>query len=100
MAAAPAIPVIDPATETPIGAVAAGSAADVDRAVAATARAFPAFAISPVAERIALLGRIAALLEERTEDFARAIASEMAAAIGLARHGQWTFAIAHVRAQM
>lgn len=100
VAPAPAIPVIDPATETRIGRVAAGSAADIDRAVAAATRAFPAFAISPVADRIALLGRIAALLEERAEDFARAIATEMGAAIGFARVSQVPFAIAHVRAQM
>ena len=97
---APAIPVTDPATESVIGTIAAGSAADVDRAVAAAARAFPAFAVSPVAERIALLGRIAALLEERAEAFAQAIAIEMGAAIGFARASHVPFAIAHVRAQM
>lgn len=97
--AAPAIPVIDPATESVIGSIAAGSAADVDRAVAAAARAFPAFAASPVAERVALLGRIVALLEERAEAFAQAIATEMGAAIGFARASQVPFAIAHVRAQ-
>ncbi|WP_230769859.1 aldehyde dehydrogenase family protein [Sphingomonas sp. Leaf4] len=99
---APATPiaVVDPATETSIGAIAAGSAADVDRAVAAGVRAFPAFAASPVADRIALLGRIAALLEERAESFARAIATEMGAAISFARASQVPFAIAHVRAQI
>jgi len=100
VAPAPAIPVIDPATESAIGTVAAGSAADVDRAVAAATRAFPAFSISPVADRIALLGRIAALLEARAEAFAQAIATEMGAAIGFARASQVPFAIAHVRAQM
>lgn len=100
VASSPAIPVIDPATESEIGTIAAGSAADVDRAVAAAARAFPTFAVSSVADRVALLGRIVALLEERAEAFAQAIASEMGAAIGFARASQVPFAIAHVRAQM
>lgn len=100
LVSSPAIPVIDPATESEVGTVAAGSAADVDRAVAAAARAFPSFAASPVADRIALLGRIVALLEERAEAFAQAIATEMGAAIGFARASQVPFAIAHVRAQM
>lgn len=100
LAPSPAIPVIDPATESEVGTIAAGSAADVDRAVAAAARAFPTFAVSPVADRVALLGRIVALLEERAEAFAQAIATEMGAAIGFARASQVPFAIAHVRAQM
>ncbi len=94
------IAVIDPATETQIGTIAAGSAADVDRAVAAALRAFDSFSVSPVADRIALLERIAALMEQRAEAFAQAIALEMGAAIGFARASQVPFAIAHVRAQI
>lgn len=97
---APRIGVVDPATETQIGTIAAGSAADVDRAVAAAKRAFDGFALSPVAERIAMLERIATLMEQRADAFAKAIATEMGAAIGFARASQVPFAIAHVRAQI
>jgi aldehyde dehydrogenase (NAD+) len=95
---APRIPVTNPATEEVIGHVAAGSREDVDRAVAAARRAFGAFSISPVADRLALLTRIRELLEARTEEFAQAIAAEMGAAITFARAGQVHFGIEHVRA--
>ncbi len=77
----PRIPVTNPYSEEVIGHIAAGSAADVDLAVAAARRAFPSFSQTSVAERIALLTRIKDLLEERTEQFAQAITAEMGAAI-------------------
>ena len=62
---APRIAVTNPATEEVIGHIAAGSAADVDLAVAAARRAFEGFSQTSVAERVALLERIRDLLEER-----------------------------------
>ncbi len=53
------IDVIDPASERALGQVSLGSAADVDRAVAAARRAFPAFSQTTPAERMALLDKIA-----------------------------------------
>ena len=94
------IAVVDPFTEEIIGHVAAGSSTDVDLAVAAARRAFEAFSQSSVEERLALLGRILALLEERAELFAQAIVAEMGAPIGFARASHVPFGIAHVRAQM
>ncbi len=94
---APRLDVINPATEEVIGRIAAGSAADVDLAVAAARRAFGDFSRTPVAERQALLARIKDLLEERTEEFAQAIVAEMGAAISFARAGQVHFGIEHVR---
>jgi aldehyde dehydrogenase (NAD+) len=95
---APKIPVTNPYTEETIGHVAAGSAADVDRAVAAARRAFGSFSRTSVEERLALLTRIRDLLEERSEAFAQAIVAEMGAAITFARAGQCHFGIEHVRA--
>jgi aldehyde dehydrogenase (NAD+) len=92
------IPVVNPASEEVIGHIAAGTAEDVDLAVAAARRAFATFSITPVAERLALLTRVRDLLEARTEEFARAIAAEMGAAISFARAGQVFFGIEHVRA--
>ena len=55
----PAVPnlfdVINPATEEVAGQISLGSSADVDRAVAAARRAFPAFSQTSREERIALL---------------------------------------------
>lgn len=97
---APRIAVIDPVSEGVLGDIAAGSALDVDLAVAAAKRAFVTFSQSTVEERIALLGRVLALMQERAEQFARAISTEMGAAIAFARASQVPFAIAHVRAQI
>lgn len=97
---APQIAVYDPFSEDVTGYVSAGSAADVDMAVAAARRAFSSFSASSVEERVALLGRIAALLEERAELFAQAMVTEMGVAISFARASQVPFAIAHVRVQM
>ena len=94
---APLIPVLNPYTEEAFGQIAAGSAADVDLAVAAAKRAFGSFSRTTVAERVALLTRIKDLLEERSEQFAKAIVAEMGAAITFARGGQVHFGIEHVR---
>ncbi|PZU07999.1 aldehyde dehydrogenase family protein [Sphingomonas sp.] len=91
------LPVIDPARETAIAHVAAGSAADLDRAVAAARAAFPAFSQTPVAERHALLERIRALILERAEPLARTLTSEMGATISHARASHVALAAAHVR---
>lgn len=97
---APLIAVLNPATEAVIGHVAAGSAGDVDLAVAAARRAFASFSQTTVAERLALLTRIKDLLEERAELFAQAIVAEMGAAISFARGGQVFFGIEHVRVML
>ncbi|MEO6041900.1 MAG: aldehyde dehydrogenase family protein [Croceibacterium sp.] len=95
---APRIAVTNPYSEEVIGHIAAGSAADVDLAVAAARRAFGQFSQTSVADRLALLTRIKDLLEERSEAFAQAIVAEMGSAIGFARAGQCHFGIEHVRA--
>ena len=94
---ADAVPVINPATEERVAQIAAGSAADVDSAVAAARGAFPAFAALSVETRAALLDRIHALILERAESFAQAISLEMGAAISYARSAQVPFAAAHIR---
>ena len=94
------IAVVNPFSEEVAGHVAAGSPMDVDLAVAAARRAFERFSQSTVRDRIALLGRVLALLEERAELFAQAIVAEMGAPIAFARTAHVPFAIAHLRTQM
>ena len=92
------LPVVDPSSGEIIAEVAAGTAADLDRAVAAARAAFPAFAASAVAARIALLERIHALILDRAEPLARTLTREMGAAISHARTAHVPLAAAHVRA--
>ena len=77
----PAVPrphdVINPATEEPAGRISLGSAADVDRAVAAARRAFPAFAATSKDERLALFARIVAVFKARQAELAAAVTAEM-----------------------
>jgi succinate-semialdehyde dehydrogenase/glutarate-semialdehyde dehydrogenase len=70
------LPIIDPATENPVGRVALASAADVDAAVAAADRAFADWARLPAHERGAIIKRAAELLAERSESVARTLSLE------------------------
>ncbi|MFO1425736.1 MAG: aldehyde dehydrogenase family protein [Steroidobacteraceae bacterium] len=91
------VPVVNPATEQSIADLPVGTAADVDAAVDAARRAFAEYSAWPVADRVALLGRMHALLRERAELFARALTLEMGVAISFARAAQVPFATEHVR---
>jgi aldehyde dehydrogenase (NAD+) len=90
-------PVMNPASEQLVGEIAAGSSDDVDLAVAAARRAFPAFSQTSVEERVALLGRILELIQQRAELLVDALVTEMGAAITFARASQVPFAAEHVR---
>ena len=92
--------VIDPATESPMGVISLGSAADVDRAVAAAKAAFPGFSATSVDERVALLERIVAAYERRYDEMAEIISHEMGAPITLAKHLQASGGLKHLRAAL
>ena len=89
--------IVNPATEDVFGSIAMGGAADVDAAVAAARRAFPAFSAWSVEARAELLLKIHTLLLERAESFAQALSLEMGVAISYARVAQVPFAAEHVR---
>jgi len=82
------IDVINPATEEAICAIALGSAADVDRAVAAAKAAFPAYSRWSRADRIALLQRIKDGFAARHDELARLVSQEMGAPIKMASSAQ------------
>jgi aldehyde dehydrogenase (NAD+) len=92
--------VINPATEEPFTAISIGSAADVDRAVAAARAAFPKFSQSSKAERVALLKRIIACYRARMEDIAQAVSMEMGAPISMARDSQAAAGLAHLESTL
>ncbi|WP_280258335.1 aldehyde dehydrogenase family protein [Nocardia wallacei] len=83
-AAAQTFDVVNPATEEIAGRVARGSAADVDLAVAAARQAFPAWAATPVVDRLAVLRAIGAEYDRRRGDLAAALTEEMGAPAALA----------------
>jgi len=88
--------VINPATEAVAGRIALGSAADVDRAVAAAKQAFVSFARTSRAERIDLLQAIIAEYRKRFGDLAAAVTEEMGAPVNLAQRGQVPAGIDHL----
>ncbi len=79
------IPVVNPANDEVIAEVVAGTAADVDAAVAAARAAFGAWSATPVAQRADYLTAIAGKLAERAEELARIISSEMGCPISVSR---------------
>ncbi len=97
-AGAAAIDIIDPATEEAIARISAGSADDIDQAVAAARRAFDGWSATPKAERIAFLERLAAIYRRRMDEMAKAISLEMGAPIKLARESQATVGLSHLEA--
>src|SRR6267142_1656818 len=75
---------VDPAAGAPYGRVASSDAADVERAVAAARRAFPAWSATPVAQRSRVLRAVARLIERDREQLARAEAVDGGKPIALA----------------
>lgn len=73
------IELVNPATEEVYATLALGSAADVDRAVAAARAAFPDFSQSAKTDRVNLFRRIISSYRERLQDFASAIVQELGA---------------------
>ncbi|MGP9803608.1 aldehyde dehydrogenase family protein [Paracoccus sp. NSM] len=98
---APAAPrdleVIDPSTEEPVAVISLGDQADTDRAVAAAKRAFPAWAATPPAERLALVEKILEIYERRAPDMARAITLEMGAPTDMSLGDQVDSGSYHIR---
>lgn len=71
------IEVENPATEQPLATIPAGTAADVDAAVAAARAAFPAWSRTTASERAGYLRRIRDGLAKRQDEIAETIATEM-----------------------
>lgn len=88
----------NPATEAVIGNITMGSAADVDQAVEAAKAAFPAYSVMPKQKRLALLEKLLAIYEERSEEVAQAISMEMGSPIDFSRGEQTPTGPGHMRA--
>jgi aldehyde dehydrogenase (NAD+) len=90
--------VINPATEEVCGRISLGSAADVDKAVAAANRAAEEFAKTTREERIALLEKIIEIYATRHDEIATAIMEEMGAPWKLAKYAQAASGPQHIQA--
>jgi aldehyde dehydrogenase (NAD+) len=88
--------VTNPATEEPIATISLGSAADVDKAVAAAARAFESYSQTSVDERVALLQRVIEVYKAKSEEMAQTIAREMGCPLSLARSAQAAAGLGHL----
>jgi len=70
------VEVVNPATGEAFAAVPRADRALVDRAVAAAKAAFPAWAATPFAERVAVVHRMADALEQHADEVARLLTQE------------------------
>ena len=91
------LPVFDPATGKTFAEVASGDAQDVEVAIAAAERAFPAWSMLPNSERARWLEKLADALEARLEDFAHAESRDGGKPIKLAREVEIPRAISNLR---
>ncbi len=84
------IEVVNPATEQTVASVPAGSADDVELAVATAKRAFPEWAATDVEQRAAILAKAADLIHDNAKALAQTLTSEqgkpVAEAIGEVNH--------------
>ncbi|GAB3093273.1 aldehyde dehydrogenase [Lysobacter terrae] len=91
------IEVFDPATARPFAEVARGNADDVEAAVAAAEKAWPAWSSLATTERARWLERLADALEARLDDFAHAESRDGGKPIRLAREVEIPRAISNLR---
>ncbi|KUJ78846.1 aldehyde dehydrogenase family protein [Ruegeria profundi] len=89
--------VINPSTEEPCAVISLGTQADTDAAVAAAKAALPGWMATPVADRIALVEKLAEIYQSRAEDLAQAMSLEMGAPIDLSRTAQSGAGIYHLK---
>jgi len=79
------LPVVNPATGEPFVTCARADAAQLERAIAAAKRAFPAWRDGGQPQRQALLHKLAGAMEARFEDFARLLTQEQGKPLAEAR---------------
>lgn len=82
------IEVIDPSREAAFARISLGSAADVERAVAAARAAFPAWSAARVETRLYLFERMLGIYRRRQDEIADVLSREMGAPITFARGPQ------------
>jgi aldehyde dehydrogenase (NAD+) len=89
--------VLNPANEEVAGRISLGSAADVDKAVAAAKGAFAGYCETSVADRLALLRNIVEVYQSHYDEIVEAITTEMGAPHWLAKVAQAATGIGHLK---
>jgi aldehyde dehydrogenase (NAD+) len=89
--------VINPATEKPIAIISMGTAADIDRAVAAAKTAFQTYSQTSVEERLALLEKLLAIYKRRYDEMAQTITLELGAPITMSTQQQADVGVGHLQ---
>ena len=89
--------VINPANEEVAGAISLGTAADVDKAVAAATRAFESYSVTSKQYRLELLNKIIEVYQARYDEIADAISMEMGAPLWFAKAAQAATGLAHLQ---
>ena len=92
--------VVNPSTEQAMYDISLGSAADVDRAVAAARKAFETFSVTTREYRVELLTRIIEVYKSRAKDLGAAISDEMGAPLGFAEKFQVGAGLGHIVAAL
>jgi aminomuconate-semialdehyde/2-hydroxymuconate-6-semialdehyde dehydrogenase len=91
------VEVFEPAAGTVFAHCPDSGAADIDAAVAAAQRAFPAWSATPAPERSRMLERIADLIEGRLDEFAQAESRDNGKPLALARSLDIPRAVSNLR---
>ena len=89
--------VVNPATEKPVAVISMGTAADIDRAVAAAKKAFRSYSQTSVEERLALLEKLLAIYKRRYDEVARTITLELGAPITMSTQQQADVGVGHLQ---
>ncbi len=89
--------VLNPATEKPIAVISMGTAADIDRAVAAAKKAFASYSRTSVEERLALLEKLLAIYKRRYDEMAQTITMELGAPITMSTEQQADVGVGHLQ---
>ena len=102
--------IINPATEQPVGQAPNASVADAEAAAAAAKEAFPAWAATPVEERLALLKAAAAAIQAKGDELVplviaetgatASVGSRMQVPVSAARFDRYSQDIRHVQESM
>ena len=90
--------VINPATEDAFATISLGGQKDAEAAIAAAKAAFPAWSVTSPQTRIGFLKKLLAVYEERSQDMAQAISSEMGAPIDMSLSDQAGSGRGHLKA--
>ena len=89
--------VLNPATEKPVAVISMGTAADIDRAVAAARKAFVSYSRTSVEQRLALLEKLLSIYKRRYEEMAQTITLELGAPLTMSREQQADVGVGHLQ---